>query len=368
MDIVEATRAYERWMRAELARRGLVPVPADLAEKHRRMAEDGAFAFLRATYYRWAQLWPERCAGLARAPRVLAIGDLHLENFGTWRDGEGRLCWGINDFDEAATLPYTSDLVRLAASALLVAEHGAVRAKPRAIVAAILEGYAAGVADGAAPLVLEEENAALRAMAYHKEKEPKRWWAKLAKELFAARPADGVRALLVAEWPREDVSELGFFFRSAGLGSLGRPRYVVRALWRGGLIAREAKALLPSAARWVAGGEAGESLFGEVKQRAAPCLDPLIRVEQGWVLRRLAPRSSKIEVEHLPKKADPLELLGAMGRATANIHHASPRAIPAVARDLGRRKRLWLFEAAKVMAEAMRDERKAWTKAMAGKE
>jgi len=36
---------------------------------------------------------------------VLAVGDLHVENFGTWRDAEGRLIWGVNDFDEAWRLP-----------------------------------------------------------------------------------------------------------------------------------------------------------------------------------------------------------------------------------------------------------------------
>ena len=34
--------------------------------------------------------------------------------YGTWRDTEGRLVWGINDFDEAYPSPYTNDLVRLA--------------------------------------------------------------------------------------------------------------------------------------------------------------------------------------------------------------------------------------------------------------
>ena len=28
------------------------------------------------------------------APQVLSVGDLHLENFGTWRDADGRLVWG----------------------------------------------------------------------------------------------------------------------------------------------------------------------------------------------------------------------------------------------------------------------------------
>ena len=78
--------------------------------------KESVFAFLRATYYRWIQVWPEVCPQLVSAATVLAIGDLHVENFGTWRDIEGRLVWGINDFDEAYPLPYTNDLVRLASS------------------------------------------------------------------------------------------------------------------------------------------------------------------------------------------------------------------------------------------------------------
>ena len=118
MNVRGATRRYEAW----LAR--TVPlVPADLRLKHRLMAAD-PFSFLRATFYRWAQIWPEVCAELGQAPTVLAIGDLHIENFGTWRDAEGRLIWGVNDFDEAWPMPYTIDLVRLAVSAHLAAEAG----------------------------------------------------------------------------------------------------------------------------------------------------------------------------------------------------------------------------------------------------
>jgi len=43
---------------------------------------------------------------LTDAPRLLAVGDLHVENFRTWRDAEGRLVWGVNDFDEVAEMPY----------------------------------------------------------------------------------------------------------------------------------------------------------------------------------------------------------------------------------------------------------------------
>ena len=111
MGIVKATRAYETWLATHIRL-----LPADLRRKHEAMAQD-LFPFFRATFYRWMQLWPEVCADEARAPQVLAVGDLHVENFGTWRDIEGRLVWGINDFDEVYELPYTIDLVRLAASA-----------------------------------------------------------------------------------------------------------------------------------------------------------------------------------------------------------------------------------------------------------
>src|SRR4051812_35752048 len=100
MNINRATQAYETWLGEQLTL-----LPDDLTYKHTKMA-DALFPFFRATFYRWAQMWPRICADLAEAPAVLAVGDLHIENFGIWRDREGRLIWGINDFDEAYTLPY----------------------------------------------------------------------------------------------------------------------------------------------------------------------------------------------------------------------------------------------------------------------
>ena len=99
MNVVKATRHFEEWVgsRTDLVKR-------DLRLKHASM-KAGVFHFLRATYYRWAQIWPEVCSELAKGPQVLAIGDLHVENFGTWRDLEGRLIWGVNDFDEAYPCP-----------------------------------------------------------------------------------------------------------------------------------------------------------------------------------------------------------------------------------------------------------------------
>ncbi|MGO7785773.1 DUF2252 family protein, partial [Rhizobium ruizarguesonis] len=77
------------------------------------------------------------------APEVLAIGYTHLENFGTWRDIEGRLVCGVNDFDDAAVMHYAFDLVRLATSAVLA--RGDDGTSVRMIGEMVLSGYRRGL-------------------------------------------------------------------------------------------------------------------------------------------------------------------------------------------------------------------------------
>ncbi len=151
-EIRRANRAYERWLRSEL--HGDV-VRSDLAEKWRKMSA-GPFPFLRATYWRWSETIFDVCPKLKKAPKVLAIGDIHLENFGTWRDDDGRVVWGVNDFDEAAEMPYVLDLVRLATSAILARPSRAFRSSD--LCAAILKGYAHGL-KAPSPTILDEGGA-----------------------------------------------------------------------------------------------------------------------------------------------------------------------------------------------------------------
>src|SRR5690349_9794627 len=103
-------------------------------------------ALLRATFYRWMELWETAASPeLRRAPEVLVVGDLHVENFGTWRNVEGRLVWGVNDFDEAYPLSFALDLVRLATSAHLAIEAANLSVRARDSCDAILNGYWAGL-------------------------------------------------------------------------------------------------------------------------------------------------------------------------------------------------------------------------------
>ena len=172
-----------------------------------------------------------------RGAEVLAVGDLHVENYGSWRDSEGRLVWGINDFDEAHPLPYTIDLVRLAASASLAIEAGHVSLDPAHAGAAILEGYSKGLEEGGEPFVLAEKHPLLREVATSRQRDPTLFWEK-----FAALPPAGPVPAKVMATLKQAMPERGLAFRvahrRAGMGSLGRERFTAIADWRGGKIAR----------------------------------------------------------------------------------------------------------------------------------
>ena len=87
VNIVESTRFYEAWLadQTDLQRKRL-------ALKREQMAA-GPFPFFRTTFYRWIQQWRKECRQLEEREEdvLLAVGDLHLENFGTWRDSHERV-------------------------------------------------------------------------------------------------------------------------------------------------------------------------------------------------------------------------------------------------------------------------------------
>lgn len=355
MDIVKATREYERWLSGHIRL-----LPADLSRKHEAMAKD-AFPFLRATFYRWMQLWPEICPDEERAPKVLAVGDLHVENFGTWRDIEGRLAWGINDFDEAYPLPYTVDLVRLAASAHLAIRELQIRIPVEDACHAILEGYGKGLETGGRAYVLAEEHDWLRHMVTGVLRDPVQFWQKMEglANVRGSVPKSARRAI-ERMLPEPDL-DYRIVHRIAGLGSLGRERYVGLATCRGGRVAREAKALAPSACVWAAGGKGSERIrYQEVLDCAIRDVDPFVRLRGRWIVRRLAPDCSRVELTSMPTERDESKLLRAMGFETANVHLGTPRAAKAISSDLGKRRSNWLHESATAMVKTVLSDWRDW--------
>jgi hypothetical protein len=354
VDIQEATARYEKWLG-----RFMPLVRADVKEKHRRMRL-GPFPFLRATYYRWCQAWRQQAEDAARATHVLAVGDLHLENFGTWRDADGRLIWGINDFDEATVLPWTQDLVRLAVGAYLAVGGEIIGLGRRAAGDAILDGYRDGVEARGPAFVLEEEHTWLRPLAMSKLRHPTSFWQKLGG-LPTARAVDPAAAAAIAQAMPAPNLAIRFARRVAGFGSLGRPRIVGIADWRGGMVAREAKALAPSAWLWAAGRD-NESVihYQEIIDRAIRVPDPTVHVVGTWLVRRLAPHCTRIELGDLPDGHDEARLLHAMGFETANVHLGTPGAAHAIRKELKTRKARWLHDAAKTFSAAVTRDWRAW--------
>jgi Uncharacterized protein conserved in bacteria (DUF2252) len=355
MSVTDSTAQYERW----LAKR-LVLIHDDLALKHENMAKN-AFSFLRASFYRWVDVWAEVCPTLGDAPRVLAVGDLHVENFGTWRDSDGRLAWGVNDFDEAQAAPYTNDLVRLCTSAVLAAEQSPWRISVRSACEAILGGYRESLVRGGTPIVLGMRHGWLRELAESRLEDEPRFWSRLA-ELDAVRTPARVRRLLMRAMPESGL-QFRVVHRVGGLGSLGRQRFTAITQWCGGFVAREAKALAGSAWRWRRAGDDRIPIrYEDLVHRAARARDPSLHVQDGWVVRRLAPDCRKVELKELSRKEDLHRLLRMMGWEAGNVHLASRRQRRAVLLDLGRRKPPWLRDAAERMAEATVKDWRVWRK------
>lgn len=358
MNILQATREYEKWLAGQTRL-----LNADIQRKHGFMSS-AVFPFFRATFYRWLQVWPEVDKRAAKAPKVLGVGDLHVENFGTWRDSEGRLAWGINDFDEAWMFPYTIDLVRLATSALLAKDAEHLQERAKSTTDAILQGYRDGMEDGGKPFVLAEGQGWLRAIASEQLKDPDKYWDRMSSwpkvkpKALPELARDRMEAMLPARCDKPF-----YVARQAGLGSRGHERFVAISHWKGGWVAREAKALVPSAAAWIAGSGRDRIYYNQVLQQAVRDHDPYFHVHEHWLVRRLAPDCSKILLTELPSRQDEPTLLYCMGYEVANVHLGTQGARKDVLKDLDKRKGRWLLESAREMRKAVRKDFADWRNA-----
>ena len=322
---------------------------------------ESAFVFLRGTFYRWMEVWPDRCGSLDEAPRVLGVGDLHLENFGTWRDADRRLIWGVNYVDEACRIPYTLDLVRLATSALLAIREGHLALTVPSACEAIVDGYESSIDAGGKAFSLEGRHAWLRDAALVRARDPERsahYWT----ELKSCPPASGglPSKKLRAQLP-DPEAPCTFLRRVTGVGSLGRRRFVAIAAGSDGTpVAREAKALLPSAASWARGKTHPKIYLEKLLAHAVRVPDPCVVVTRHWIIRRLAPDCARIDLGDLPAERDELKLLRAMGWETANLHMGRKRVD--ILADLKGRPKRWLETSALAMADSVETEWRGWVK------
>lgn len=363
MAIWKSAQSYEAWLRAQLA--GDVDDDA-LLQKHEAMCA-GPFPFLRGSYWRWAETVLAICGDLADAPVVLAVGDIHLENFGTWRDAEGRLVWGVNDFDETAEMPWVLDIVRLATSTVLAGVRGYSTSE---ICDGLLAGYATGLG-APGPILLDVREEWSRSRFEVKKSERKEFWRKYDPDAHreasvsrkaarkSGRPSAAFVAALETALP-DPTTDLLFWPRTAGLGSLGRRRWIAHGEWRGGPVVREVKAVVRSA--WSRAHRGKKRLrIAEAANGRYRAPDPWYRLLDRSLVRRLSPNNRKLDLSEVGSPSDLVNerMLQAMGRDLAAIHRATGRRAD-LERDLQRRGHKAIKTAADKMAAFVRAEQADW--------
>jgi uncharacterized protein (DUF2252 family) len=309
--------------------------PERLALKYRRMRDD-RFAFLRATAHLFYAQLPE-AAALRRAPAAWCCGDLHLENFGSYK-GDNRLVYfDLNDFDEALLAPATWDPLRLAAS--LVVAREALGLKPKAAcelaalaigtwVDTLAEGHARWVerdtATGAVAALLERLRGRKRAEFIARRTEPAvrgrgRRLLTDGRHALPATRADRERVMHFFEQHAKASARPAFFRpldvarRVAGVASLGVERWVVLVEGKGGPDGHylvDLKQARPSALRkrspcrqpaWAADAERVVAVQ-RLLQAIPSAFLQAVRVDgQSCVLRGLEPSEDRVALGGLSK-------------------------------------------------------------------
>jgi hypothetical protein len=369
-DFLKENSDYETWLDGQCQ-----VVKSDLDYKHERMTRD-AFTFLRATCFRWSNGIESICPDFTSAPVVLSVGDAHLENFGTWRDDEGRLVWGVNDFDEAAEIPYAYDLLRLATSARLAREAKDKKGtlEPFKLVdhdetaAALVEGYRAALNAPRATVLDEKENTWLRPYVICMDKKRKDFWKEFDDYKNDGSIAPGILDGFKARMPEGAKITKTALRPKQGGGSLGRSRFVAVADWRGGVIVREAKALVPAAWDW-AHDRNGSHRFEDAAKGKYRAVDPWLHVAGDFIFRRLAADARKVNLTRhadieMPDAGagDVRKLLAAMGFDLGSVHAATENSQAAVKADLDARDDGWLAGAAKKAVEWVSSDYEEWHK------
>ncbi len=221
--------------------------PERLAIKLAKMRQH-PFLFLRGTCHLFYESLPYLSV-LQKAPLAWSCGDLHFENFGSYK-GDNRLVYfDVNDFDEAILAPCSWDLLRLLTSLRCGADAMNVSAGQALQVSReCLQGYRMALTQGK-PLWVEEETATglVQDLFGALRKRDRRTFLDrrtIKKGSHRHLKVDGVKALPVNDKDRAGVEAFMMSFAStqpnpefyrvldvarriAGTGSLGVARFVI---------------------------------------------------------------------------------------------------------------------------------------------
>jgi uncharacterized protein (DUF2252 family) len=262
------------------------------------------------------------------APTAWLCGDLHLENFGSYK-GDNRLVYfDINDFDEAVLAPASWDLVRFLTSLRLGLDRVAKSDETAdSLCRTFLDAYGAALALGKAYWVERETAQGLVRQLLDGLRDRSRptfldGHTTIARARRALRvdgkkalPASDTQRILITEFMREfargqpdpkffDVLDVAR--RVAGTGSLGLDRYVILVEGKGspdGNYLLDLKQAMPSALRpnlgatqprWKTEAHRIVALQRREQAVSSAFLQPVLVAEAPYVLRALQPAEDRI--------------------------------------------------------------------------
>lgn len=343
--------------------------PERLALKYQAMRQS-PFAFLRGTCHLFYDRLPTDKL-FTKAPTAWLCGDLHLENFGSYKGDNRLVSFDLNDFDEAVLGPVTLDLVRALTSILVGAETlHATQDEASALCQSFLDAYIQAMLDGKARWVEQETaHGLVRQLldGLHDRARPAFLDSRTTRKGNRRRlRVDGTKALPANAEQHERVTALLAAFahtqpepefyrvldvarRIAGTGSLGVDRYVILVEGKGSPNANDLldlKQALPSALaghvatpqpKWATHAHRVVGVQQRMQAVSMAFLHPLKWNQQSYVLRALQPSEDRVALDRTRQSMTELGgVIQTMGRLTAWAQlRSSGRAGSATADALG---------------------------------
>jgi len=348
--------------------------PRAFRGKFRKMASD-PFAFYRGSaclFYadvtKVKDAWADD-----RTSRVWIHGDLHVENFGSYMNSDGRLVFDVNDFDEAYVGHFSWDLRRFVGSLALMGWQKALPEDAiRSLVGAYLRAYLSqvnhyatvdddnddfalhlGNTDGPVHAVLAKarltsrvamldsmtrfeehtrvfnEDSSIRRLGQPERRKVERAFAAYLETIPEDKRFD--RELFYEV--RDVVGKSGF-----GIGSAGMPAYNVlvegysQSLDNDVVLSMK-QASVPAVSRFVDSSTVDTYFHNEghrtvVSQRALQVhTDPLLGHTSldgvGYVVSEISPYESDLDWDLIAEPDEMAGVVKALGQATAKVHCAS---------------------------------------------
>lgn len=314
--------------------------------KYKLMA-DNAFTFFRATCHLFYEDLSTNPV-LNYGPLVWGCGDLHLENFGSYRAANGLVYFDVNDFEEGMLMPATWELARFLCSIGMAAEFWKYSAKEaEALMLLVLKAYTLQLQEGKAYAIERETSPPLIQEFFdmaERQKEKEMIKQRVDKKKESLKIIKGKTWVVDKEVRQEVKANVNDFlkefynqlrvkdvaFRIAGTGSLGVKRYVLlvddqqQNKWR----LLDIKQAMPSSSApylkspqppWPSEAERIVTIQG-LMQYAPPRYMGIVSInEEKYVLKQLQPSAQKIDYSLCNKKMKNVEtVMTTMAQALAS--------------------------------------------------